>query len=87
MSRLVTVAAVIGFNVGMYWVFSMQPAREPGTPSEPVWNCIMRASCPPIALVRAPWWFVPILNAILYAAITVAIGLFLRLVRPFLKGC
>ena len=86
MSQPVTVAAVIGFNVGMYWVFSAQSALQPAAPSEAAWSYIMRASRPPIAAVGAPWWFIPILNAILYGAITVAIGYFLRWVRPFLKG-
>jgi hypothetical protein len=86
MNKPVTFAAVIGFNVGMYWVFSAQPAMQPDAPSGGAWNCIMRASCPPIVAVRAPWWSIPILNAILYAAITVANGFLLRVVRPFLRG-
>ena len=86
MSKPVTVAAVIGFNVGMYWVFSAQSALQTGTPSEPAWSCIMRAFCPPIAAVGAPLWCIPILNAVFYAAITVAFGFLVRLVRPFLRG-
>jgi hypothetical protein len=65
MRKPVTVAAVIGFKVGMYWIF----AGQPSPPSEPAWGRIMRASCPPIAAERAPWWLVPLLNAVLYAVI------------------
>ena len=76
-----TVAAVIGFNVGMYWIFVVQPSP----PSELFWGRIIRVSCPAVVTGRAPLWLVPILNAVVYAIITLVIGFFMRLVRPFLR--
>jgi hypothetical protein len=77
MRKPATVAAVIGFNVGMYWIFAGQSGFG--------WDRIMRVSCPPMAGVRAPWWLVPVLNAALYAVIAVVVGFFLRLVRQFIR--
>jgi hypothetical protein len=81
MRKPVTVAAVIGFNIGMYWIFAGQLTPS----SKPAWGCVMRASCPPMAAVRGPWWLVPVLNAVLYAVITVFVGFLLRLIRPFVR--
>jgi hypothetical protein len=78
MRKPITVAAVIGFNVGMYWLFAGQTGF--------VWGRIMRVSCPPMAAVHAPWWLVPLLNAALYAVTAVVVGFFLRLIRPFVAG-
>jgi hypothetical protein len=77
MRKPITVAAVIGFNVGMYWSFAGQSGFR--------WGCIMRVSCPPMVAVHGPWWLVALLNAALYAVTAVVVGLLLRLVRPFVR--
>jgi hypothetical protein len=81
MRKPVTIAAVIGFNVGMYWIFAGQLSPS----SAPAWGRIMRVFCPPMSAVRLPWWLVPVLNAVLYAVITIFVGFFLRLIRPFVR--
>jgi hypothetical protein len=52
MSKFVTVAADIGFNVGISYVFT-QPVWESAAPSEAAWK-LHDAGVLPIAAVRVP---------------------------------
>ena len=85
MKKAITIAAVIGVNVGIFWVSIVAAGPSIYSPLTPVWTAIMWTSCPPIAAIRTAWWLVPILNGILYAVIAVSIQFLRRFIFPFAK--
>jgi hypothetical protein len=85
MKKAITIAAVIGVNVGFFWVSVVGAVLNLYAPFTPAWNVIMWASCPPIQAIRTAWWLVPILNGILYAVIAVSIQFLRRFIFPFAK--
>jgi hypothetical protein len=85
MKKAITIAAVIGVNVGIFWVSVVGAVLNLYAPFTPVWNVIMWASCPPILAIRTAWWLVPILNGILYVVIAVSVQFLRRFIFPFAK--
>jgi hypothetical protein len=85
MKKAITLAAVIGVNVGIFWVWVVGPIPNLYTPLPPTWIAIMWASCPPIMAIRAASWLVPVLNGILYVVIAVSIQFLRRFIFPFAK--
>jgi hypothetical protein len=85
MKKAITIAAVIGVNVGIFWVSIVAARPSIYTPLTPVWTAIMWASCPPIAAMRTAWWLVPILNGILYVVVVGSVRFLRRFIVPFAK--
>ncbi len=83
MRKIVTIAGAIGLNVGMCWALMLDPAAASHRALTPFWTAILWTSCPSIVAIRIAWWIVPILNAILYAAIALAIHVVRTYLRPF----
>jgi hypothetical protein len=85
MKKTITIAAVIGVTVGIFWVSVVGAVLNPYTPLTPVWTAIMWASCPPILAIRTAWWLIPVLNGILYVGIAASIQFLRRFIIPFAK--
>jgi hypothetical protein len=85
MRRGIAVAAIMGFNVGACWLFAARQGVRFSTPSGRAWATVMWVSCPAIAAFRLYWLLVPILNALLYAAIAVVVNASIQFILPFIK--
>jgi hypothetical protein len=83
MKKTVTIAAVIGVNVGIFWVSVVGAVLNLYEPLRPLWTATMWVSCPPILAIRTAWWLVPVLNGILYVGIAASIQFLRRFIIPF----
>jgi hypothetical protein len=83
MKKTVIIAAVIGVNVGIFWVSVVGAVLNLYKPLRPLWTATMWVSCPPILAFRTAWWLVPVLNGILYVGIAASIQFLRRFIIPF----
>ncbi len=85
MKKRIAMAALIGATVGAVWVMVLGAGHSPNSSLASGWNAIMWASCPSVAAIRAAWWMVPLLNALLYAVIAVVVLFVRKFIRPFAR--